>query len=159
MSVINALLTPGIPSLIASKLDSTDRGISSLFLLLNDVRFRHELQPYIEVLYILNEETKIKARNEIRCKRITRKILKHLRRCASLSTDVQRAHRVIITFFYICNCGDDMYLLGKRLARTMDERLTILYEQSLGNNGVSFLIPYLNEFRTKLNDYFEWGYQ
>ena len=148
----SVLTTPGIVSEIASKLPSTDKGIVGLFMMVNNSDLRYELQPFIDAIALHNGNKFFEKRRG----EIVRDLATMLNNMDKPMSIQNKAELVIQMFEYFCSLGDDIYLLGKRFSKTMNDKLHSLDQESI-DSGLHDLPPKLEVFKTKLSYYIEWG--
>jgi hypothetical protein len=125
----NALGTPGVVTAIASKLDVMDQGLKGLFLLVNEARYRHELEPFVRLR--AQEQAKI----DLQEKRYALIRAFHLRVFGSLQqipfvvSKRKRCQKIIRMYEYICNQEETVKLYPMRLRETLYEKLYDLEEE------------------------------
>ena len=156
-NIRRVLSTPGISTVIASKCDTMDQGILSLFMLFNDKRMRHELQTYVDVMSLCKEEEHHEQWMVNKKCIIVGKIRRHLDGIECTQGRIYKARRVIKMFKYICKCGHDILLLGKTFARSLDERIEYLIQEGIDHPKIHFLISHMNHFRNELSEMITWG--
>ena len=115
---INILTTPGIITQIVSHLDGIDPAITSLFLLVNDTRLRHELQPCVDIIAQYKEDKYIEDKKKEQEKKMIvirdhiRQSLDDIMFVSGRRQQFRKAELIMKIFDYMCSLGDDLFLVG-----------------------------------------------
>lgn len=157
---LDVLCTQGISTLIAEKLHHTDTGLKSFCILLNDERFRHELEPFKRVI----TETQ-RAEKENNIKKILMSNVKALLDKCEVTSGMKKRLKIVIQIYeYLCNEKDNLFLLGKNFGKTVENKMIevkhdieqhVPYEinrKEARKIDKQFLI-----FGEQLNSFYEWA--
>lgn len=155
--VINSITTPGIITQIVSKLDFKDKGLSSIYLMINNKELRYELQPFIDNIANHNYEKHLKNIKELQRKEIISKIRKYLNNI-TLSEQTSKKVSIILTMFDYLNIHkSNLYLLGKTFGKAIDTKIDHFIIDGT-RKQLPELISKMHESRMILNDYINWSY-
>ena len=140
---LDVLTTPCVITSIVKNLDYDDEAIVGLFRLINDQRYRFELEPfcqhfkqvYKEHELMKEEMEKFKANKKKRITEMTRIIKEHFQ-IHELASDFGYEYErftFISIFETLCSFGNDIYWLnseiGKRVGEKLDEYIYTSYEE------------------------------
>ena len=165
---IDVLTTPGISSCIAKHLDNKD--LKSMFILINDNRYRHELMLYCDDIkqkyndFLLELERKQKemlARQQQRelerqkKKEMMDTIATYLQIHSLTEGDEYTKLSIFASYEYLCDVRDDLYLLGPQFASTVFQNFYHIVsdlENDVESTNKLFILE------SKLEDYLEIGF-
>lgn len=164
---IAALSVPGVVSQIASKLPKKDRAIKGLFTLVNDARYRHELQPFADEYLAIQEKRREEQRLRRRNKRLVqyRYVLKHkLEKNIRQMTDViqlcEGYHYKFISInallLYLVEHKDNLDTIGHSFGIVINTKLTE-YVERFGEMEMFEERDKILEHRHSLSDYLTWS--
>jgi len=105
----DVMTTPGIATMIASNMHADDRGLTSMYRLYNDDRYREEMDPFVY-------EKRIK-------KEMMEEIKTGLENCEKVIGSSYKMAVAMTLFEYLEEMEPYLYLLGKKLARTIDFKI------------------------------------
>jgi cellulose biosynthesis protein BcsQ len=168
---IDVLTTPGIASQIAKHFDEKDDTLVSLFLTVNDERFRQELLPYCktfqnnwnDMLLKMEEERRMmllkmeeERRTEARKKSLLRTIKEYIQvveRCEGY--DYVKIG-CIGMYEFICDNMEDIPLLGKKFGTSVGNNLYELIQNMEEDDDEFYSI--MSYYEEKLWNYLEWAF-
>ena len=105
----DVMTTPGIATMIASNMHKDDRGLTSMYKLYNDDRYREEMDPFVF-------EKRIK-------KEMMEEIKTGLENCEKVIGSSYKMAVAMALFEYLEEMEPYLYLLGKKLARIIDFKI------------------------------------
>lgn len=160
---IDVLTTPGVITSIVKNLDYDDEAIVGLFRLINDQRYRFELEPFCQHFKQVYEEhelmkeemEKFKANKKKRIAEMIRKIKEHFQ-IHELATDFGYEYErltFISTFETLCSFGYDIYWLSSEFGRKVGEKLDEYIYTSYEEYGDFEFHEQLVSLRQRLNAY------
>ena len=167
--IVNTLTTPGIITQVVANLDCVDPAITSLFLLVNDARLRHELQPFIDIIaqykeakYIEDKKKEQEIKRDIIRDRIRKSLLYDIRHIDGPNKYEQRSQIIIEVFEYMCSLENDLFLVGSyHFADDLKNSIRRCIQQSIRLEMTDFEMK-MKEFEIKLtpfcNFYLEHGH-
>lgn len=175
---MDVLTTPGIASQIAKHLHETDDTLVSLFLTVNDDRFREELLPYCSTFQ--NDWKDMLARKErlrLRCEQEERRRLLKMEEERQMEAMKKSLLRTINEYIqivercegyeytkigcigmyeFISDHVDDIQLLGKKFGKSVGNNLYGIIENMEEDDEEFFSI--MSYYEDKLWDYLEWAF-
>lgn len=167
---IDVLTTPGIASNIAKHLDNDDEDLKSMFLLINNNNFRHELmmycgdikQKYHDRLLELERENQELLEHEkqreierVKMKEIMDNIGQYLKINTLTEGEEYRKLSIFAMYEYFCDVQNDLHLLGAQFASAIYKNFNqIVAELEHDVEGTNKLY----EFEHRLQDYLEFGF-
>ena len=169
---LEALITPGVSSAIAKHLSDDEEALKSMFLLINDSRYRHELMIHCEPLKkahddrLLEMEQREEALREEKMRLQELEIYKksmmmsiqHYMDICNLTEGYEYNKLAIFALYeHMCDMVSDMHLLGVNYGMVVHQKLYDL-EMELAEDDVE-AIDKLYEFEYRLSTYFEWAQQ
>ena len=149
---ISVLTTPGIATIIASKLPLADKGVVGLFSMVNDSQLRHELQPFVDTVAATHADNHYKKKTN----HMIQILMRFLKRTEDTNGSENKSKVVLEMFDYLCTLHEDIFLLGKIFSQTLDVKLDELEEECV-HNQLYDMIPELDIFRNQLSKYIDWG--
>lgn len=166
--IVNTLTTPGIITQVVANLDCVDPAITSLFLLVNDARLRHELQPFINIIAqykeakYIEDKKKEQDRKTIVIRDHIRQSLDDIMFVSGRRQQFIKAKLIMKIFDYMCTLGDDLFLVGNfSFAYDMRGSINKCILQSIQLGMTDFEMK-MKEFEIKLtpfcNFYLEHGH-
>lgn len=164
---IDVLSTPGVVSQIASKLSKKDRAIKGLFTLVNDARYRHELQPFADEYLAIRETRRMEQRRRRQKKRLRqyRYVLKHkLEKNIRQMTDViqlcegynYKFIAINALLLYLVEHKENLDTLGHLFGIVINIKLTE-YVARFGEMEMFEERDKILEHRNSLSDYLTWS--
>lgn len=167
---IDVLTTPGISSSIAKHLDNNDEDLKSMFLLINNNHYRHELMLYCDNIkqkyhdHILElerkkqellEREKLITINHEKKQQMIRNIGQYLKIHILTEGEEYRKISIYAMYEYFCDVQNDLHLLGLKFASSVYKNfIQILNEVENDVETTRILL----EYQDKLQDYLEIGY-
>jgi len=150
------LTTPGIVTQIATQLlclnDTQENraygneGVVNLYFSMNNDQLRYELVPFMEDIRL----TVIKNR-------LIKNTHQYIEDVSNAKNSIKKAELVLRLFKYLCDCGDDKYLLGKTFAYTIGNQLDIIINQAYDNPKISHIVHKLKGYKQDLYHFTSWG--
>tara|TARA_Y100000385_G_C12652403_1_gene450089 strand:- start:18 stop:557 length:540 start_codon:yes stop_codon:yes gene_type:complete len=160
---IDCLTTPGIITQIISKLNFNDQGISSLYLLVNNIHLRYELQPFIDNISKYNHELhllRIKKKQEKKHERLKSRMIMKIRQYINdfdFSERTSQKIPIILELFdYLENNITHLHLLGKSFGKSLDERIDRFIIDGTRKH-LSDFVATMHEKRVIFQDYINWS--
>ena len=146
-----ALGTPGIVSAIASHIDVRDQGLKGLFLLVNDERYRHELEPFVRLRAQIDLQEK---RYEL-IRAFHVRVFSSLEKIPLIVSKRKRCQQIIRMYEYICSQEETMKLYPMQLIDVIYDKLDDLEEEvreldNLKDSYKEYVCNRFAEFRTGL---------
>ena len=124
---LDVLKTPGIVSQIAKHLEQTDETLVSLFLTVNDVRFRHEMMPYCQTFKDAHTKVVLMIEKARKMQMIQKHLQTNLMEFINIADLCEGyAHKkigIIGIYEYLCDNVDDLHLLGKQFGKTIGNKI------------------------------------
>lgn len=167
---IDVLTTPGISSNIAKHLNNNDEDLKSMFLLINNNHYRHELMLYCDNIkqkyhdHILElerkkqellEREKLITINHEKKQQMIRNIGQYLKIHILTEGEEYRKISIYAMYEYFCDVQNDLHLLGLKFASSVYKNfIQILNEVENDVETTRILL----EYQDKLQDYLEIGY-
>lgn len=105
----DVMTTPGIATMIASNMHKGDRGLTSMYSLYDDDRYREEMDPFVF-------EKRIK-------KEMMEEIKTGLENCEKVIGSSYKMAVAMALFEYMEEMEPYLYLLGKKMARIIDFKI------------------------------------
>ena len=167
---IDVLTTPGISSSIAKHLNNNDEDLKSMFLLINNNRYRHELMLYCDkikqkytdhLLELERKQKEMRVRQQQRelerqkKKEMMDTITTYLQIHSLTEGDEYTKLSIFASYEYLCDIRDDLYLLGPIFASTVFQNFYHIVsdlENDVESTNKLFIIE------SKLEDYLEIGF-
>lgn len=160
---IDCLTTPGILTQIVSKLNFNDQGISSLYLLVNNINLRYELQPYIDNISNYNHEkymTRMKKKQEKKNERLKSRMIMKIRQYINdfdFSERTSQKIPIILELFdYLEKNITHLHLLGKSFGKSLDERIDRFIIDGTRKH-IPHFVATMHEKRAIFQDYINWS--
>lgn len=175
---IDVLKTPGIASQVAKHFDEKDDTLVSLFLTVNDARFREELLPYCrtfqndwkdmlarkEKLRLRQEEANrkwlLKMEEERRIQAIKKSLLKTMKEYIEIVEGCEGYDYAKIGYIgmyeFISDNIDDLPLLGKKFGKSVGNNLYDLIENMEPDDDEFYSI--MSYYEENLWGYLEWAF-
>ena len=167
---IDVLTTPGIASNIAKHLDNNDEDLKSMFLIINNNQYRHELMMYCDNIkkkyhdHLLElerkkqellEQEKEREIERAKMKEIMDNIGQYLKISTLTEGDEYRKLSIFAIYEYLCDVQDDLPLLGAQFAsavyKNFNQIVAELEEDIEATNK-------LYDYEHRLQDYLEFGF-
>lgn len=164
---IAVLSVPGIVSQIANKLPKKNRAIKSLFTLVNDARYRHELQPFADEYRAIHEKRREEQRLRRRNKRLEqyRYVLRHrleknIRQMADVIQLCEGYDYKFVSInallLYLVEHKDNLVTLGRLFGIVINTKLTEYFER-FDEMEMFEERDKILEHRRSLTDYLTWA--
>lgn len=168
----DVLKTPGIVSQIAKHFDEDDETLVSLFLTINDERFREELLPYCQSFQ--NSWSEMIARNEQNHKEWLQKLeqerqIEQIKKCLMRNIKaymdiVDRCEgylykkiAMIGMYEYICDSIEALPHLGKKIGKAVGNNIYRAMDE-LEDDDEEFYLTMMH-YEENLNDYLNWAFE
>lgn len=160
---IDCLTTPGIITQIVSKLDFNDQGISSLYLLVNNINLRYELQPFVDNIANYNHKKHLLRMEKIQQKKIERlknklvaKMRYYVNEIDLLDRTSQKLPVILEMFDYLENKKEHLHLLGKTFGISLNNSIDRFIIDGTRKQMPAFVVK-MHETRLVLKDFIDWS--
>lgn len=160
---IDCLTTPGILTQIVSKLDFNDKGISSLYLLVDNIQLRYELQPFVDNIANYNHENhlkQMKKKHEKKIERLKNKMVAKMRYYVNeidlLDRTSQKLPIILEMFDYLENKKEHLHLFGKIFGNSLNNSIDRFIIDGTRKQIPDFVVK-MHETRLILKDFIDWS--
>lgn len=147
----NALNTPGIVSMIASHMDVMDQGLKGLFLLVNEERYRHELEPFVRSR--AKQQAELDLHDLIHT--FYHRVFSSLQEIPFIVSKRKRCKKIIRMYEFICSQEETVKLFPILFRETIYNKLNDLHREiqaldNLKDSYKEYVFNRFTEFRTSL---------
>lgn len=162
---VDVLSTPGIAINIAQHLSTNDEDLKSMFRLINDKRYRHELMVLcnpikkkyeINLAEIISKMEVCYIKNQKRIEKELRKTIEEYLDAHVLIKEYEESKLSIFTIYeYLCSVSRDLHLLGPKFAITVYQKFyQLMYEFESDLEATNKMY----EFENRLHEYLQIGF-
>lgn len=161
--LLDHLTTPGILTQIISKLAFNDKGITGLYLLVNNEALRKELQPFVDNLSNHNHKKHLLRMEKIQQKKIERLKMKlvakmryYVNEIDLLDRTSQKLPIILEMFDYLENNTENLHLLGKTFGNSLNNSINRFIIDGTKKHLPDFVVR-MHETRLILKDFIDWS--